>query len=514
MKSFPRPAFFALFAFLAANLPSIARAADFAPVFTSGAVLQRDQPIALWGTGRDGERVTVELLDKSATTTVASGRWSLTLPPLPATASTTLRLQSDKSVTLSDIAIGEVWLALGQSNIEWRLNQCGDYTAAILATAANPSVRLIKIPHRPYAGDPFPNFSWKPFDRASAPFFPAVPYFFAEKLQRELGVVVGIVACSFGGTTIEAWMSRDALAAAGMTSMLADHDKKMAAWPDFAAFDQAWKDYEAAKKAYEARKKANPSDPALGSAPSEPYGFRTKARPAGLHESMLATITPYTARGALWYQGENNAGKPADYARMLPVFISELRAAWARPDLPVYLGQLSSPTANWPDEKEGYAPLREVQRAYAVSDSHSGFVVSLDRGVRGDVHPPDKQPVGERFARLALARVYQKSHYTAQSPWATAARLTSTHLEITFADLPGRLDLRDPAVPSLRLRDSSGATAAPASIALSPDGKKLLLTVPANFVPASVTYAYQNFCPLTLFTDEGLPVSPWILPVN
>ena len=486
-------------------------AAEFAPVFTAGAVLQRELPITLWGTGREGESVTVELLGKSAAAVVKEGRWKVTLPALSATPSTTLRLRGDTVVELADVAIGEVWIGLGQSNMEWRLNQCKDFTAEILANANNPLIRQLKIPLRPYAGDPMPAYTWKKFDRASAPYFSAVAYFFAAELQKKLGVTVGIVNCSFGGTTIEAWMSREALTAAGMGSMLAEHDKKMAAWSDFAAFDKAWTDYEAARKAYEARKKANPSDPTLGAQPNEPYGFRTKARPAGLHESMLALVTPYSARGALWYQGENNAGKPVDYAKMLPAFIAELRTAWQRPELPVFIGQLSSPTANWPDEKEGYAPLREVQRAFAVADTHSGFAVTLDYGERGNVHPINKQPVGERFARLALARAYGQTGFAAQSPYATKATRVADKIEISFADLHGRLELRAAASAVLRLRDASGTTQAPASVALSPDGKRLLLGVPAGFQPAAVTYAYQNFCALSLFTDEGLPASPWLL---
>lgn len=503
-----------LLALVALLLPRGGFAAEFAPVFTSGAVLQRDQPIAVWGSGRDGEQVTVELLEKSAATVVAGGRWSVTLPAQPAAASATLRLRGDDTRELTDIAIGEVWLGLGQSNMEWRLNQCPPFTDALLASADNPAIRQIKIPLRPYAGDPLPPFAWKKFDRASAPYFSAVAYYFAAELQRRLGVVVGIVNCSFGGTTIEAWMSRDALSAAGLSAALAEHDRKMAAWPDFAAYDAAWRDYDAARKAHEARKKANPSDPALGAAPAEPYGFRTKARPAGLHESMLSLITPYAARGALWYQGENNAGRPADYARALPAFVAGLRAAWNRPALPVFIGQLSSPTNNWPDEKEGYAALREVQRAFAVSDPHSGFVVTLDHGERGDVHPKNKQPVGARFARLALARVHGQTGFAPQSPHATRAVLAGDRIEVAFAHLPGRLELRDPAVPTLRLLDAAGRSAAPASIALCPDGKQLLLGVPAGFGPATVTYAYQNFCALTLFSDEALPVSPWILSVS
>lgn len=495
-------------------LPLGGLAAEFAPVFTSGAVLQRDQPVAVWGTGREGERVTVEILEKSAATVVVDGRWSVTLPPLPATASATLRLRGDNTRELSDIALGEVWLGLGQSNMEWRLNQCADYTVALLAAADNPAIRQLKIPLRPYSGDALPAFAWKKFDRANAPYFSAVAYFFAAELHRKLGVPVGIVNCSYGGTPIEAWMSREALAGAGFSSALAEHDRKMAAWADFAAYDRAWREYDAAKKTYEARKKATPSDPALGAPPVEPYGFRTKGRPSGLRESMLSLITPYSARGALWYQGENNAGKPAEYARLLPAFAAELRSAWGRPELPFYVGQLSSPTANWPDEKEGYAALREVQRAFAVADPHSGLVVTLDHGERGNVHPINKQPVGARFARLALARAYQQSGFAAQSPHATKAVLAGDRVEVAFADLPGRLELHDPAVPSLRLRNETGESAPPSSITLSPDGKRLLLGLPAGFRAKSVDYAFQNFCALTLFSDEALPVSPWSLPVE
>jgi sialate O-acetylesterase len=202
----------------------------------------------------------------------------------------------------------------------------------------------------------------------------------------------------------------------------------------------------------------------------------------------------------------------------LPAFITELRTSWSRTDLPVYIGQLSSPTANWPDEKEGYAPLREVQRAIALADPHSGFVVTLDHGERGNVHPKNKQPVGERFARLALSRVYGETGYAAQSPSAATATLTSTHVAIAFRDLPGRLELRDPALPTLELL--TAGTWKPASATLSPDAKSLFVALPASSSssaassPKAVRYAYRNFCTLTLFSDEGLPVSPWTMPVE
>lgn len=487
--------------------------AEFAPVFTANAVLQRDQPVTIWGTGRDGEKVTVSLLDQSASTTVADGRWAVKLPALPATKSATLRLVGDTTVELPNVAVGEVWLLTGQSNMEWRLNQCSPHSDALLASADNPMIRQIKIPLRPYAGDPLPKFDWKVFDKASAPFFSAVGYHFAEVLQQKLGVVIGLVNCSFGGTPIQAWMSREAISAAGGDKLLADHDKKMAAFPDAASYDAAWKTFDAARRQWDERKKAGTPESELGPKPVEPYGFRTKGRPAGLRESMFALITPYTARGVLWYQGENNAGQP-DYAPMLEKLIAEMRKDWATPELPFFIGQISSPTNNFPDEQDAYALTREAQRRVAVDVPHSGFVVTLDYGEKGNVHPIQKQPVGERFARLAQARVYGVQGMAAQSPSASRAVVRDGTVLVDFRDLPGRLEIRDGSLPTLETAGTDGVWQ-PAAGRLSEDGRQLVITPAAGSAsPAKIRYAWRNFCPLSLYTDEGLPVSPWNLTVD
>lgn len=494
-------------------LTSFACAAQFAPVFTDGAILQRDRPVEIWGTGRDGEKVEVEILGRKSAGEVRDGRWSVTLPALPATESTTLTLRGDAAVELTDVAIGEVWLLTGQSNMEWRLNQCAPLTDQLLATADNPRIRQLKIPLRTHADDPMPPLGWKPFDKASAPQFGAVGYFFAEALQKQLGIPIGLVNCSFGGTPIEAWMSRAAIAGAGFQATLDEDEKKRAAFPDTASYEKALQDFQQAKAAYEERKKSGATAEELGPEPKEPYGFRSKSRPAGLRESMLSLITPYTARGVLWYQGENNANKPDDYTSLLRALIAEVRRDWQQPEMPFFIAQVSSPTKNWPDDEDAYARLREAQRAVAKADAHSGFVVTLDRGERHNVHPIDKQPIGERFARLALGRVHGNSGFAAQSPSAIRATPQRGVVVVEFDDLPGRLEIRGQAIPTLETQTPSGAWQ-PAAAALSPDGKSLLVVFGEGDPPKAVRYAWRNFCPLTLLTDEGLPVSPWSLPVG
>lgn len=494
------------------TLISAASAAQFAPVFTDNAVLQRDKPFEVWGTGRDGEKVEVEMLGHKASAEVRDGKWSVTLPAMPATDSATLTLRGDSVVELKNIAVGEVWLLTGQSNMEWRLNQCAPLTDALLATADNPRIRQLKIPLRPYDGDPLPAFGWKPFDKASAPFFGAVGYFFADALQKKLGVPVGLVNCSFGGTPIEAWMSREAIAGAGFKATLDEDEKKRALFPDAASYEKAWQEFQVAKKSYEERKKAGTPEAELGPEPKEPYGFRSKSRPAGLRESMFSLITPYTARGVLWYQGENNAGKPDDYPALLTALRAEMRRDRGQSEMPFFIAQVSTPTHRQPDDGDAFAKLREGQTAVAKADPHSGFVVTLDRGERHNVHPIDKQPIGERFARLALARVYSEAGSAAQSPNANRAVARDGHVEITFDDLPGRLELRDPLVPTLEVSADGSTWQAPTATAVSADGRTLILTPPGE--AKHVRYGWRNFCTLTIFTDESLPVSPWRLSVE
>jgi len=492
-------------------LASLTRAAQFAPVFTSGAVLQRDQPVTLWGTGRDGEAITVELLTHRVGAVVAGGRWQVTLPPSAATESTTLRLRGDNVVELRDVAIGEVWLCTGQSNMEWRLNQCPPFTDELLRRANDPGIRHLKIPLRPFAGDPLPSFAWKKLDATAAPQFSAVAYYFAAEVRRRLGVVVGLVNCSFGGTPIEAWLSRATLAAAGKDELLAQHDQKMAAFPDAKAYEAAWTAFTSARAARDAQLKAGAKAADLGPAPVEPYGYRSKSRPTGLHGSMFSLITPYTARGVLWYQGENNAGASVEaYASLLRALIGQFRTEWAAPELPVYVAQVSSPTTNWPDAEEPYARIREAQRLVATTTPHSGFVVTLDYGERGNVHPLQKQPIGERLARLALARTYGLTGFAAQSPFATRVQRDGDTLVVSFADLPGRLELRDPRCPTLDVQLADGGWRA-AQAQVGADGRTLRLALAPGEQVRAVRYAYRNFGPLTLYTDEGLPASPFLL---
>jgi sialate O-acetylesterase len=488
-------------------------AAEFAPVFVSGAVLQRDMPVEIWGTGRDGEAVTVEIGGQSKSATAKDGRWSVTLDPMPAGEGLTLQLRGDRETTLSDIAVGEVWICSGQSNMEWRLSGCAPLYEDVIATANDPAIRELKVPLRTQAADPLPPLVWKKFTKDTARQFAAVPYFFAAELRQKLGVPVGLINCAFGGTPIEAWMDTATVQASGATQALEEHERKLKAFATPEDYEKAWQDYAAALKDYQERKKSGVPEAELGPQPLEPYGPRSKTRPGGLHENMLGVVRPYTARGVLWYQGENNAGKPG-YEQLLRGLIASFRQEWKEPAWPFLIAQVSSPTARWPDDEEPYAILREAQRAVAADTPNAGLVVTLDHGEKGDVHPKAKQPVGERLARLVLGKVYGDDTRQAQSPMALAARQDGQNIEVSFDTVKGKLVASDPEIPTLEIRDETGRWQ-PATGEIAASGRTLRVKLPDGAGDVDeIRYAWRNFCTLSLYTDDGLPVSPWSVRVE
>ena len=176
--------------------------------------------------------------------------------------------------------------------------------------------------------------------------------------------------------------------------------------------------------------------------------------------------------------------------------------------------QVSSPTARWPDDEEPYAILREAQRAVAADTPQTGLVVTLDHGEKGDVHPKAKQPVGERLARLALGKVYGDDTLQAQSPMALAARRDGSDIEVRFDTVKGKLVTRDPEIPTLEIRDETGRWR-PANGEIAASGRTLRVKLPEGSGDVDeIRYAWRNFCTLSLYTDDGLPVSPWSVKVE
>jgi sialate O-acetylesterase len=482
--------------------------ADVVPaaLFSDNAVLQRDKPIPVWGTADAGEQVSVAFSGRTAsTTTDGSGKWRIDLPSLPASATPSdLVIKGNNTITVSNVLVGEVWLASGQSNMEWVVNGTYDAAIDVPASANFPLIRHIKI--KPTiaespASTVITQGTWQVAGPETTGRFSGVGYYFARDLYQLLNVPVGIIHSSLGGTRVEAWMdpatlqSNPAFASVGETwaKILADypttkarHDIDMA----------AWKNEQAAAKA------ANlPFNKPRPGGWDGPWGPGHAATPSGLYNGMINPLVPYALRGAIWYQGEGNAGKASEYHALFSSMITGWRARFGQGDFPFYWVQLanfgSSTATNW-------AFLREAQ-TQTLALPATGQALAVDLGDVRDIHPRNKKDVGRRLARVALARTYNRNIVDSGPVFAKAER-EGTGFRVSFTEIHG--GLRAP-LNSLGGFELAGEDKVfkPADAEIEKD--TVIVTSAEVPEPVAVRYAWRDAPAAGLFNKEGLPAVPF-----
>ncbi|MEX1115053.1 MAG: sialate O-acetylesterase [Akkermansiaceae bacterium] len=480
--------------------------ADVVPsaLFQDHAVLQRDKPVPVWGTADAGEKVTVNFAGqtKSATAT-ADGRWSVTLDPLPATATpATLTITGNNTITLSDIVVGEVWLASGQSNMEWRLSNSHDDDME-QRTARFPLIREMKV-NKVSVDAPSPTFSgeWLRATPDTVSSFSSVAYHFAKDIHLALDVPVGIINSSWGGTPVEAWMSPAALASDPAFAVTGERwAKTVAEYPKKKAqYDTALAAWEA-EKAAAAKSGASFAQPA----PRAPQGGPGSAHaPGGLHNGMIHPLLPAALRGAIWYQGEGNAGRHAEYHALFSAMIQGWRNDFAQGDFPFYWVQLAAFPAGEANGAE-WAFLREAQtRTLALPATGQAVIIESAIGDSNDIHPRDKAPVGRRLARLALARTYGDTTLADSGPvFSALSPAAKGALRVTFS---GKVRHATPKLTGFEIagedRTFHRATARIVAGAV-------IVSSPAVTDPVAVRYAWRNYPDAWLQDDLGLPVPPF-----
>jgi len=463
-------------------------------------VLQAGQPIVLWGWCDAGETVTVALNGDVASIT-GGDRWKLTLPAQQVGGPYQLTVTgASNTITVNDVFIGEVWIGSGQSNMQWSVNKSNNPDEEI-AAANYPQIRLFSVPRvsRTTPQDDVEG-KWELCTPETVPEFSAVLYYFGRHLHTELGRPMGLIHTSWGGTPAESWASRESLTAdADLKRIVDTWDKQLEEFP------AAQSAFEAAMLVWEAdaaKAKADGTD-----APQKPVAPRGPDHPwvaSGLYNAMIHPLVPYGIKGAVWYQGESNAGRAYQYRKLFKTMIQDWRNAWGQEHLSFYFVQLANfkDTKPEPGESE-WAELREAQNM-ALELPDTGSAVIIDIGEAKDIHPRNKQDVGKRLALNALAKDYNK-RVEYSGPVYKSMRIKDNIVKLSFDHAKG-LTARGGQLTGFALAgEDKKFVWATANIK---NGKVVLNALGVDH-PVAVRYAWADNPTCNLYNAAGLPASPF-----
>lgn len=376
-------------------------------IFNDGVVLQRNANVEIWGKAKPSKKVELSIQKKTYKTKAdRAGYWNLTITNLKEGGPYSLEVTSSKETKkLNEVYVGEVWIAAGQSNMEWPLRKV-QHAEQVLSMANNKNIRFMMVPRVTYEGQQVSgDMLWRTatIDNNVGE-MSGIGYFFAKELQDSLKVPIGIICCYRGGTSAEVWMSREkVLSNSQHEPIVENYNLYMKRIGGEEGYKKRYADYQQRNKLYN-DSVSKGFTPRLKK-PGEPMGTLNFRRPNGLYYTMLKRIIPYTAKGIIWYQGEGNASRAEQYQTLFPALIEEWRSDFKNPELPFYFVQLSNydhPDYNYP----AWAELREAQLITWQSTPNTTMTVSMDAGEKNDIHPIYKEPIGKRMAASALNNLY------------------------------------------------------------------------------------------------------------
>lgn len=504
-------------------------------IFADNMVLQQESNNAIWGWAEAGENVTVKSSWGLEATGMADddGNWIVFLETPTHGTGHSLTIIGNNKIELRNVAIGEVWLCAGQSNMGWALgNTFGGKSEAESANA--PNFRIFKSQrehwHEPLAIPRDQLAKWSPCTPETAAATSAVSYYFGKKLHDELDIPIGIIVQAYAGTPIEGWMpyeiQQDDPAVVAHKEAYDKLSKRHNREEALAKFEKELAEYQAKIARGETMKNAQRQLQPPMIAQPQTLGHQY---PAHIFNAMIYPIRPFGIRGAIWYQGERNSKNPPkaeNYARQLNLLINYYRSSWhhlsngnVADDFPFLFTQLPSygPPQTAPVESDEQAPWainRESMRHVVEEKFNTGMVVSIDTGDEFELHPKNKKPIGLRHGYLALARVYGKD-VLAAGPMYQHSRIDGSKIKLEFDSIGSGLmsasELLTGSPGKLDAFAIAGADRtwhwAEASIA----GEMIEVSSPDVQKPIAVRYAWamnpsrRNL----LYNKEGFPASPF-----
>jgi sialate O-acetylesterase len=473
-------------------------------LISDGMVLQRGMKAPIWGTADEGEQVTVQFQGQEIVTTAKEGKWSVNLENLKTGGPFPMKIKGKKTIEFKNVLVGDVWIASGQSNMEWPV-RLSDKAEQAIASSKNPMIRLFTVAKRP-ASAPISEVqgSWQECGPDSVKNFSAVAYFFGKDLQSSQKVPIGLIHTSWGGTPAEAWTSSAALESESSLKYLAERQaRSLQEYPRMIdrLIDELTK-YKRAVAKLSAEHKDLPTAPffQIANPARDPMVATT------LYNGMIAPLIPYAIKGAIWYQGESNAGRALEYRTLLPTMIKNWRADWKQGDFPFLIVQLAPFLKIDVDPQESaWAELREAQLLTTKKVPNTAIAVITDVGEEKDIHPKWKGPVGERLARAARALANgEKVVYS--GPTYRSMKVEGSRIAIDFDNVGGGLVAKGvPLVGFTIAGKDRKFFRADAEIL---DNKVVVWSKDVE-QPVAVRFGWANYPVVNLWNKDGLPASPF-----
>ena len=530
-----------------------------AAIFSNHMVLQRNKFTAVFGEADDGTVIKAKLSDSNGTElcknccVAENGRWLLKLEPQGAQTGCTLVIScGEETKTFSDIAFGEVWLAGGQSNMEFELQNCTEGPAELQDPHAGKNVRFYYTNKIGWKDEHFyeaeKNTYWQTWDSPTRGAWSAAGYFFAKKLACELDCVVGIIGCNWGGTSASAWMRKKFLEQDIYTNTyLTDYEEatrgksieqQCKEFDDYEIENAKWQ--EEFSKLWEKQPGITwaEAEKVLGKNPwPGPASCKNPYRPTGLYDCMISRIVPYTLKGVLWYQGESDDHKPQTYYKLFRAMVDNWRTDWNDNLLPFVSVQLPVHRYEADPDFKHWCLIREAQAKASATINNVWHISAFDLGQFSDIHPRAKKVLAERMENLAKAKVYK----LIPSVDASAPELESFlpvyneqdggKIILSFTNAPTGFEIHSDEVrfeEYKKMEEHQGNTVPenftgfevcgsngvwhPADFALGgTDGKLNCIVVKSNSVkrPVAARYGWYNYGPVTIYGKNGLPLCPF-----
>ncbi|MDT0688992.1 sialate O-acetylesterase [Salegentibacter sp. F188] len=449
--------FFFFLLFTLSSVPNFANI-SLPEIFSDNMVLQRNSEVKIWGWAKPGEkiRLSTSWSNKEISTKAdRNGNWQLILSTPDVRGSQEITISGYNEVKLKNVLLGEVWLVSGQSNMEWSAGAGITNAEEAIAGAENDQIRFFSVAHRT-AGNPQQDLdgSWVQSTPETMKNFSAVAYFFGKKLQEELGVPVGLINSSWGGTPAEVWIPAEAIAS---NDSLAKAAKMLP--------DERW----------------GPNEPGL------------------LYNAMIAPLVRFKIQGVLWYQGESNTSNSDYYEQIFSTLIRSWREQWGT-EFPFYYAQIAP--YEYGDNFSG-VEIRDAQRKVRKLPK-TEMIMTSDIGNIKDIHPRNKLDVGLRFANLALADHYGKEVDNAYAPQFQKAEKEGNKVTIYFEHAEKLNFDKANKKSQFELAGENGQFH-PANVKI--EGNTIILKTNKVKEPKQVRFSWGNTSTSNVFNEAGLPVS-------